>query len=507
MIDLARIERLKAREEKDLPFSFMLPADLEEKDYFADYEMKGSGVQGLEGLRGQVKYRLGGINLSVLATLDKGMYQEGEVAHLTLSVSAAGSQSSALNMFARVNYTGYESKQPFSLGESQLVPFDVPLTKITGEKLFFGIYHEPGRSIYLNSLYIRKAGDVLALTTDKEVYKPGETVSVSASRTISGSLALNGPSYEETVTFNGPITRIFTLPSAMTAGTYYVSYQLSTPGGQNCTGSHPFDVAGIQVKVKEAKLDKVKYASSDTMNLSLLIESNQNLAATSKTWVMDPEKGYTGTGTQAANLSSSAPLLTTSTSPFTANKLGIHRLVYGIYSGDLLLCSGAEAFDMGEAMVLGVSSDQEDYPNGREVVGIAASLYGTIPATLDFLLGDKLAAVRSFPFLGFPTSSIAKGWSHRERRLLSWKLIPPRSGGLSSYPGQEKRQGSRFIRLDVPGSEHSGKEYEGKPHGHQSGQKSFWSCDSSSLRWTNYGRKDPGCLCGQWFGAGRIPDF
>ena len=47
--------------------------------------------------------------------------------------------SSPQNLFARVNYAGYEPQQTFTLNGNQVLIFDVPLPKITGEKLFYGI--------------------------------------------------------------------------------------------------------------------------------------------------------------------------------------------------------------------------------------------------------------------------------------------------------------------------------------------------------------------------------
>ncbi|MBU1209565.1 MAG: hypothetical protein KKH04_22040 [Proteobacteria bacterium] len=339
-----------------------------------------------------MKYHLAGINIAVRASLDKQYYQEGESAHLTLYISNPNAQSSTLNLFARVNYPGYESNQPFTLNISQTIAFDIPLAKITGEKLFFGIYHESGRSIHLNSLYIYKAGDVITITTDKQVYKPGETVSVAAAGNISGTLTLTAPDYEETVPFNNTATRNFPLPSTLNAGTYYVSYQLITSSGQNYTGTRPFDVDGIRVKVKEAALDKAKYAPSDTINLTLSIESNQNLGATLKTWLVDPDKNYTLTGTQNISMVTAAPLLTTQNVALNTAKLGLHRLVYGIYSGDMLLCAGSAAFDIGEGVVLGITTDRTYYPDGSEPVTTEVSLYGSGPATLELFLNEQLAA-------------------------------------------------------------------------------------------------------------------
>ncbi len=402
LIDLTKREWLKAGEEKEFSYGFMLPEDLEEKDYFAEYEMKVRD-QGVEGSRGQVKYHLAGINIAVRASLDKQYYQEGESAHLTLYISNLNAQSSTLNLFARVNYPGYESNLPFTLNISQTIAFDIPLAKITGEKLFFGIYHESGRSIHLNSFYIYKAGDVITITTDKQVYKPGETVAVAVAGNTSGTLTLTAPNYEETVPFNNTATRSFPLPSTMTAGTYYVSYQLSTSSGQNYTGTRPFDVDGIRVKVKEATLDKAKYAPSDTINLTLSIESNQNLGAILKTWLVDPDKNYTLPQTQNILLATTAPLLTSQNIALNTAKLGLHRLVYGIYSDDMLLSAGSEAFDMGEAVVLGIATDQAYYPDGSEPITAAVNLYGSGPATLELFQDGQLAASQQVTLAGFTT--------------------------------------------------------------------------------------------------------
>ncbi len=198
----------------------------------------------------------------------------------------------------------------------------------------------------------------------------------------------------------------------MTAGTYYVSYQLSLDGGQrsavggqNHTGNHPFDVAGIQVKVKEAVLDKARYASSDTINIRLTIESNQDLPATIKTWVVDPERKFTQAATSDINLTKAEPLVISQSLPFQTGKLGLHRLVYGIYSGQMPLCSGAEAFDMGEAVILGLSTDRADYPAGEEPIIVKANLMGSVPANLELLLDGQPVMRQPVSLAGLSTVS------------------------------------------------------------------------------------------------------
>jgi hypothetical protein len=401
LIDSAQREWLKPGEEKTIQFGFILPEDLEEKDYFADYELKASVVTGQS--KGQIKYHLAGINLNVNATLDKPYYTEGETAHLTINIQT--SNPNPQNLFARVNYAGYEPQQTFTLNGSQVLIFDVPLPKITGEKLFYGIYHESGRSIHLNSLYIHKAGDVITITTDKQVYNPGEVVSVSVSGNASGDMTLTGPGgYSETFGFTGLITKTFNLPSSIAAGTYFINLQLITQNSSLITAVHPFDVAGIQVKVLECSNDKGKYASSDNITTSFTISSNTTMPAILKAWIVDPTGQYTNVGEQTITLSSPESSLITYNSALNTSISGIHRLVYGIYGPeDLLLCSGSEAFDVGDAVLMGLSTDKRDYPTNTEPVIVTASLFGSVSAELQFELDGTVVKIEPVSLNGFTT--------------------------------------------------------------------------------------------------------
>jgi sugar lactone lactonase YvrE len=406
LIDATQREWLKPGEERQIEFSFMLPDDLETKDYFADYELRADDGQVV--ISGQAKYHLAGISLDVNAVLDRQNYSEGETAHLTINIHSPSAVTQPL--FVRVNYAGYELQQAFTIGQGQAQPlqFEIPLTKITGEKLFYGIYHESGRSIHLNSVYIYKAGDVITITTDKQVYIPGEQVSVSVNSVsgATGTLILTAPNYEETFNFTGTATKNFTLPSTMTAGTYNINYEFTDNESLiTHNGSRPFDVNGIQVKVLECRNDKGKYASSDTITTSFTISSNMTMQATLKAWIIDPEGKYTTVGESSIGLLSSESLLFSDNYSLTTAVSGIHRLVYGIYEGDMLLVSGSEAFDVGDAVLLGLSTDKADYPTNTETVNVAASLFGTVDAELELQLDGISVKTESISLNGFKTAS------------------------------------------------------------------------------------------------------
>jgi hypothetical protein len=456
LIDSTQKDWIKSGEEKTVTFSFVMPMDLDENDYYADYRFQPSIGNEQSAVReGQIKYHLSGIKLDVNASLDKQYYSDGDTVHLTISVNeiSGGSQ----NLFARVNYAGYESQQSFTSveGQTQDLQFDVPLTQITGEKLFYGIYQESGRSLHLNSLYIYKVGDAITVMTDKQVYNPSETVTVTVTSVNgeTGTMTLTGPGdYSETFAFPGSVTKTFVLSDTMTAGTYTVNAELDTgqpQGGSSTsaiTASHPFDVAGIQVKVKEATLDKPKYAPSDTMNLSLLVESNRTMPATLRTWVVDPGKNYTQVGESAINLSSSSPVQLTNSYPLTTVLSGIHRLVYGIYYGDLLLVSGSVAFDVGDAVLSGLSTDKTDYSTGSEPVITRVAMYGTVDADLELQIDGTTVKTVPVSLNGFTSMDIelndVKPGTHGLTGILT-------AGGLKSTKDTSFAYGSSLPDLTV----------------------------------------------------------
>jgi len=452
LIDSVRSEWLKPGEEKEITFALQAASDLDEKDYSAVYSLKQQGSGSEE--RGAIRYRLMGLNLAVSASLDKTSYSPGDSATLTLTVTQQDSNA-APGLFARVNYNGYNEKQTFTLNGSQTLTFTVPISQITGEKLFYGIYTESGRSIHLNTIYLYKSNPELAITTDKQVYNPGDTVTAAISGSATGDLTLSGPgNFTATFAYRGSDSKSFTLPASMTAGTYTIKAQLATQNSQLITASQPFDVAGIQVKVKEALLDKVKYAASDTMKLALTIESNRDLAATVRTWVVDPSGSYTEAGSGEVSLSLAAPVLNTQDSTLNTASLGIHKLVYGIYQGDLLLASGAKAFDIGEAVLLGLATDRSDYPEITMPVTVKADLYGTSTAGIElFLDGNSITAdnitlsgAGSYTF-AVPPSAVAPGMhilkavltaggltSSRETRFTYGSSLPDLTARIASQP-------------------------------------------------------------------------
>ena len=446
-INLTRRELINPGEVRDVQFAFPIPSDLEEKDYFAEYELKSEGVP---VAKGQVRYHVAGINIAVIATLDKEHYRNGETAHLNMVVNQQGGGSR--NLFARTNYGDFESKQSFVLTGSKNLSSDIPLPEITGEKLFYGIYDEGGRSIHLNSLYVYKTGDVITITTNKQVYNPGETVTINIAGNATGTMALSAPGpYEETFSFSGSTTKGFILPTVATAGTYFIEARLATASGETVTASKPFDIAGISVKVKEAALDKGKYLPGETLRFSMRIESNSDMPAILKVWSVDPDKNSTFLGEHQLSLTRAEQVLLSTDYPATIASSGIHKVIYGIYSDRLLLSSGNLFFDAGDGVILGITTDRSDYPLGSETVAVRLNLYGTTDATLTLNVNGAPVHNEALNLNGFTTTTIQLPTPGPGAHTLEAVLV---AGGLSSKKETKFLYGTNLpdLTADVWGS-------------------------------------------------------
>lgn len=402
-IDFVRHEWVSPGAEKEVVYAFPLPTDLETKDYLAEYELKSEGVS---ITKGYVKYHVAGIDIGVSASLDKVHYREGDIARLGLTITDRAGHAGQKNLFARVKYGDYEAKQAFTLTGSHNLSFAIPLLAISGEKLFYGIYEEGGRSIHLNSLYVNKGGDVLTITTDKQVYSPGEAVLIHIEASTTGTLTLSTSGwYEETLTLNGSASRSFVIPRVVLAGTYFVDARLATSDGNSYSLSKPFDVAGISVKVKEAILDKGTYRPGDTARLSLRIESNTDMPATLKVWTVGPDRAELYLGENQVRLNQIDHVIVSGIYPLTITSSGVHKVLYGIYAGKLLLASGNLSFDAGAGVVLGITSDRQNYQTGSEVVAVSVNLFGKGESTLAISLNGTPVRTEVLNLNGFFTAT------------------------------------------------------------------------------------------------------
>ncbi|NOR53317.1 MAG: hypothetical protein GQ536_04445, partial [Candidatus Aminicenantes bacterium] len=371
---------LGAGQEEDLSFAFFVPNDLPVGNYVGKYTLTQEGAS--LPVQGEFRFDVQGIDLNVEAQLDKSSYMEGETAVLTLTVT--NNSQSTVDLFARVNYRDYEGEQSFTLDTSSSLDFSIPLPEITEEKAFYGIYHEDGRGIHLNDIYIYTREEGIEILTNKQVYDPGETVTVLINTTKAGLMRVESIGYEEEFTIEGSTSRSFILPGDLTAGTYGMRWGFVPADDSGALeGVHLFDVAGLRMNITEASLDKSRYSPGDTIKARVVIKSNQDVSALLKYWISDPEGDFTDAGSRQISLSAAEHTIAIDSLAFDSPHAGMHRVVYGIHTLDeRLVASGSEAFDCGGGVVLGVSTEKRDYLLGAEEVKVYVNLFGDGEAPL-----------------------------------------------------------------------------------------------------------------------------
>lgn len=391
-------------QEKDLFFNFLVPFDLPEGNYDGKYTLAQEGA--LLPVQGEFRFNVEGIDIGVEAQLDKDSYMEGETALLTLSIT--NNSQTSIDLFAKASYRDYEGEQSFTLETSSPLDFSIPLPEITEEKVFYGIYHRDGRGIHLNDIYIYKKEEGVEVLTDKQVYDRGETVTIIIDSPEAGLMRIDAPGYEDEFTVDGSTSKSFTLPSDLIAGTYGVSWSFfSSDEGDAFSGVRLFDAAGLKVVVAEASLDKSRYSPGDIIQARVVFESNQDVSALMKLWIISPEGDYSDAGSTQISLSSAEHTVATQGMSFDSSYAGMHRLVYALYtSDDKLIVSGSEAFDCGGGVVLGVSTEKRNYPSATEEVKAFVSLFGDGEAALALFIDDEQIKTMTVALSGVITEEI-----------------------------------------------------------------------------------------------------
>jgi hypothetical protein len=272
------------------------PTDCPTGNYPFNYTLTGPGVQN-QLQTGNFTFKVNGISLNVAATLDRTLYTIGETAQLTLSITSLNTPTSSdAPLEAMVNWGNYSQKQTFTLSSANTsLLFEIPLDEKRLEKVFYGIYHEGGKGIHLNDIYLNFK-DKISVETDKQVYAPGEIIHAIFTSEQSGILTVDAFGESQTLTLSSSASATFQVPMETIGGTYGINWRFvpSNTTQEELTGSHPFDVSGLVVKVARSELEKGKYSPGETIKAAYTFEANRDDTLTLRCWtILPPTNGPT----------------------------------------------------------------------------------------------------------------------------------------------------------------------------------------------------------------------
>jgi ligand-binding sensor domain-containing protein len=401
------------------------PLDLPTGSYPFYYTLKGSGVEN-GASAGNFNFKVNGLSLEIDASLDRPLYNPGETAALTLNIT--GDTASDAPLEAVVNWGIFSEIKQFNLssGSASLV-FDIPLDEAREEKVFYGIYHEGGKGIHLNDIYLNFRGEI-SVETDKQVYAPGEIVHAVFTGEHTGVLTVSAFAESYTLEFSSSASASFQAPTDTLGGTYGISWSLtpSDPTKPELSGSHPFDVSGLVVKVAKSVLEQGKYAPGETINAHYIFESNQDQTLKLRNWTVPPSGDWTFLGESSVTVSSQQQVDAMTGYSFNTTEAGTHELVYGLYlsEDDQLAVSGRLSFDVGNAVLLGTSTDQWEYKTGNEPVTLKIDHFGEGFSQLQVYLDEENAHQQGITLSGTGSTTVTlqstgiSGGSHWVKAVL-----------------------------------------------------------------------------------------
>ncbi|MDP4180782.1 MAG: S-layer homology domain-containing protein, partial [Bacillota bacterium] len=140
-----------------------------------------------------------------------------------------------------------------------------------------GVYLPDGRSIYINTLYIRKSTGDFQFVTDRQIYERGENVNITVKSNIKleGTISFMGET-QDIVSDSNEAYYQFGIPQNVTSGTQQLEYRVSKEDGTILKGQIPIDIKGISVIDKGIFMDKDSYASNDTVNAKVMVLSDSD---------------------------------------------------------------------------------------------------------------------------------------------------------------------------------------------------------------------------------------
>ncbi|MCL6613151.1 MAG: hypothetical protein K6U03_00800, partial [Firmicutes bacterium] len=389
----AAVFHLAPGEETEAVFDVVVPEDYESGVYPAKLILNGEETA--------FTYRVEGYKLEATASLDKRAYRAGETASLTLRVVNAGGQPQ-VPLTVRVKHGDFDETREIVLAEEAVLEFALPAAPF-GEKIFYGFYHAgTGRSLLMDVINIYEAFPEFTVTTEKDRYLAGETVYVNIETASPGWLAVAGPGdfhrFEEVE--NGTSYAI-PLPASLPTGTYGIWV-----GFAGRTVEYRIDVLGKDVRFVSGILEGPRLQNGDPFRLDLLLTSREEFAERIVLELVKPDGGVLPLASREIALAAGENRLTF-TGELRTELTGVHAFRVKILEGGTVLARQDFAFLCGEAELLAVETERQEYFRGEETVKGFVHLYGAGSGEVEISLDGRPVAVIPVTLSGATTAPFA----------------------------------------------------------------------------------------------------
>jgi len=362
---------------KSIDFTVLFPKDIPSGEYDVLYS--------INGVISTFEIQVIGVEITVSASLDRTIYDEGDIAFLTIWVAPAHSCK------VKVNYGNYYAEEECEETASLAIPVDE-----TGD-IFYAVYDaDTQRSLHISSILLQVRGD-LSVYTDKLIYAPGEEVTVTVEPPTPGILTVYWNSLEP-IEISSPFQFSFTIPPESRSETLKVYYDFIGENGL-ISSFFPVKVQGYLVKVHRCSLDKSVYDPTDTVHAHFIFASTLPVQTTFSAHIYDPKGNILSTYHIPLSLDEGKTGFSLDLEFSTAFS-GSHILEYSLATPHGVLLIAKDYFDVSGPVILGIHTPKNLYMQGEPVSGYV-DLYGTGTAYLTLYMDDTVLEKREVILSGY----------------------------------------------------------------------------------------------------------
>ncbi|WP_332089689.1 carboxypeptidase regulatory-like domain-containing protein [Paenibacillus sp. GYB003] len=403
-VEQSNTEWLAPGEESDVGFTFTMPDDaLTAAHQELFFDLKGES-------RHKLNASIRGAEVFVEASLDKRLYAPGDTAVLKLTVENRSGGSYPVYTRAQLGDATFVSAVR-TLTDTLEAVHEIPVDA-GANKLFFGVYLETGRSLFLDAYYVPRQDQLAALSADKQAYEPGETVTVRLALTESGQSLFAGaesvdaeaslllgenravviPPSRRSIAPSETAAFDFPLPVHLKQGTYVALWTLSA-GDKSAELTFPIDVRGYKARFLEFLTDRSEYLHTDRIAVRGELERSHAVRCLLELTLMDPDNEKLSVVRHEIEAAAGRTAFELEL-PLQTGKAGHHTILYTLYAAPdgvepILLSASVQGFDVAGPVLLALNTDSRLYRPGQPVrVTVTARGSGTVPLRLAWDSGE-----------------------------------------------------------------------------------------------------------------------
>ena len=156
--------------------------------------------------------------------------------------------------------------------------------------MFYGVYTESGRGLWLSTIHVFEANDTCNIITNNQVYDMGDTVYATVQSPFSGELVWSSDfdpfgTISDSLWIDSLSNQFeFIIPGELSSGQYSIDFDFYIDGDtlQRFSATQSFDVRGYQVAVFDCRLDTNEYQVNDSMFIRFKLNSSKQIPLIAK---------------------------------------------------------------------------------------------------------------------------------------------------------------------------------------------------------------------------------